>query len=138
MKRLFLEDLRDMNLRELKDHIAGGYAGTESGHDYGSPTTSEVKALRKELDEYDILIAYESVGSWGCDSSSYFLLRNKKTKKLYEASGSHCSCYGFEGQWDLQETSLKYLQSEKFYLPLGGYDEGGNVEPAQEFIRKLK
>jgi len=33
---------------------------------------------------------------------------------------------------------LTYLHSEKFYLPLGGYDEGGNVDPAKEFIRKLK
>jgi hypothetical protein len=69
------------------------------------------------------LIAYESVGSWGCDSTSWFLLKNKNTGEFYETSGSHCSCYGFEGQFDLQGCTLEYLKSEKFYLYTGGYDD---------------
>lgn len=30
--------------------------------------------------------------------------------KLYEVNGSHCSCYGLEGQWDIEETSLEYFE----------------------------
>jgi hypothetical protein len=29
----------------------------------------------------------------------------KKAGKLYEVHGSHCSCYGLEGQWEPEETS---------------------------------
>ena len=28
---------------------------------------------------------------------------------LYEVNGSHCSCYGLEGQWRPEETSFKAL-----------------------------
>lgn len=29
--------------------------------------------------------------------------------KLYEVTGSHCSCYGFEGQWDPTEITWDQL-----------------------------
>lgn len=29
--------------------------------------------------------------------------------KLYEVNGSHCSCNGLEGQWDLEATSVEAL-----------------------------
>jgi hypothetical protein len=32
-----------------------------------------------------------------------------KDEKLYEVHGSHCSCYGLEGQWDPEETSLEEI-----------------------------
>ncbi len=31
-------------------------------------------------------------------------------EKLYEVNASHCSCYGLEGQWDLEETSVEALE----------------------------
>lgn len=30
--------------------------------------------------------------------------------RLYEVHGSHCSCYGLEGQWEPEETLLEALQ----------------------------
>jgi hypothetical protein len=60
-------------------------------------------------DKMEILIAYESVGSWGCDSSSFFLLRHKETGVLYQVHGSRCSQYGFEDQWSPQETNVGAL-----------------------------
>lgn len=30
-----------------------------------------------------------------------------------EAHGSHCSCYGFEGQWSPSDSSYTYLLSDK-------------------------
>lgn len=33
-----------------------------------------------------------------------------KDGKLYETSGSHCSCNGLEGCWDPEETSLEALK----------------------------
>ena len=88
------------------------------------------------LDDYNILIAYESVGSWGCDSSSFFLLQKKSSGRLFEVHGSHCSCYGFEGQWTPEKTTKKYLKSDKFYFSCGGYDSDDerNKQAVQTFI----
>lgn len=33
-----------------------------------------------------------------------------KEGKIYEVNGSHCSCYGLEGQWDPEEVSLIELK----------------------------
>jgi hypothetical protein len=30
----------------------------------------------------------------------------RKEGKIYEVNGSHCSCYGLEGQWEPEETSV--------------------------------
>lgn len=74
MKQLFLADLADMTEEEIKRHLIS---------EYGAPQVA--------LDKLDILIAYESVGRWGCDSSSFFLVQDKATKDLFEVHGSHCS-----------------------------------------------
>ena len=78
MKHLYLEDLSGLTQDEVKQHIA---------YSYEYPL--------EELENYDILIAYECVGNWGCDSSSWFLIKDKTTGELYETHGSHCSCYGY-------------------------------------------
>ena len=72
---------------------------------------------------FDILIAYESVGDYGCDSASFFLLEERVTGDLYENHGSHCSCYGFEYQFKPEITTIEYLKSEKFSFTTGGYDD---------------
>ncbi|HWQ74514.1 MAG TPA: hypothetical protein VN441_04300, partial [Syntrophomonas sp.] len=92
------------------------------------------------IDKFDILIAYESVGSWGCDSSSFFLLRDKSTGDLYENHGSHCSCYGFEGQFEPEKTTMEYLVSDKFSFFCGGYDDDDQLHKKQvrEYLRLLE
>jgi hypothetical protein len=57
-----------------------------------------------------ILIGYIQDG--GYDGSAYFLVQDRETGKLYEVTGGHCSCYGFEGQWDPKITSKEYLLSQ--------------------------
>ena len=136
MKQLFLEDLKGMSETQIKKHISEEYGGEESGFDYGEPNATDINIVAKQLEEYIILVAYESVGSWGCDSSSYFLLKHKTTGVYQEFSGSHCSCYGFEGQFDLQEAPIEYLKSDKFYFYCGGYDdnETENQNLVKEFV----
>jgi len=106
MKRLYLEDLAGLPQSQVAEHIS-----------------KEYEVPLSEVNKYKILIAYESVGSWGCDSSSWFLLQDRKTGKIYETHGGHCSCYGFEGQFEPEETNLEYLNSDKFYFSTGGYDD---------------
>jgi len=106
MKQLFLADLAKDTDDAIRKHLAG-----------------EWEAPDNLLKDFKILVAYESVGSWGCDSSAWYLLRHKKTKELYEVHGSHCSCNGFEGQFEPEKTTLIYLKSDKFYFSTGGYDD---------------
>lgn len=115
-----LEDLKKMSEDEVKDHIAEEYAESEAGKG----------GLRAELNKFNIYLAYESV-------SSFFLLIGEDGK-LWENHGSHCSCYGFEGQWCPEETTKEALSVRKFFC-LGGYDsdEEGNTRAIEDAIRAL-
>lgn len=124
---LLLEDLKELSEAEVKAHLIREY-----------------EANSDVLNDLDIVIGYESVGSWGCDSSSFFLLKDKDGK-LFEVHGSHCSCYGFEGQFTLEETSvdaLKFRMKEGkfgsvFYT--GGYDNDSdsNMKAVNDYIEKM-
>ncbi len=41
----------------------------------------------------------------GASYEGHAVVLFKKDGKLYEAGGSHCSCYGLEGQWEPKETA---------------------------------
>lgn len=122
MENLYLEDLKGLSQDDVKKHISLNY-------DY---------PLEK-LDKYDVLVAYESVGNYGCDSSSWILLRDKATGDLYENHASHCSCYGFEEQFEPESTTIEYLQSDKFYFCCGGYDDNDedNKRSVKDYLKTL-
>jgi hypothetical protein len=42
-----------------------------------------------------------------------------KDGKLYEAHGSHCSCYGLEGQWSAEETCIEALELRSYMTQEG-------------------
>lgn len=140
VKTLYMADLQGMSEAEVKNHIASEYAGNESGFDCGNPSDKDTAELLSELDKFIILIAYEHVGSWGCDSSSYFLMREKTTGDLYQFTGGHCSCFGFEGQYDPEKTSIEYLTSGKFCFYGGGYDDESETHKQMmvEFFKALE
>lgn len=58
-----------------------------------------------DLDGVEILYAEYVPGDYCGDA--YVLFR--KEDKLYEVSGSHCSCYGLEGQWEPTFTTVKAI-----------------------------
>jgi hypothetical protein len=101
---LYLEDFNNLTAKEVRAKIA---------YDFG---------LTNELDRFEVLIAYMSEGSFGCDSSAWLLLRDRNTRELFEVHGSHCSCYGFEGQFSPEITTVEYLRSDKFSFSCGGFD----------------
>lgn len=119
MSILYLEDLKEYDEAKIRQHLID---------EYGAPN----------IDHLEILIAYESVGSWGCDSTSFFLLKDKDGV-LYENHGSHCSCYGFEEQWKPEPTTIEYLKSDKFRFYTGGYDdnEKENTSKILNYIKNL-
>lgn len=80
---------------------------------------SEYDAPIQDTEGVKFRIAYESTGSWGCDSSSFFVF--EKDGQLFENNASHCSCYGFENQWEPEPTTQEALL-RRGYFSLGGYD----------------
>lgn len=71
-----------------------------------------------------IHIAWYEYGSY--DGSSLVIFEKDGT--LYEVNGSHCSCYGLEGQWKPEETSWEALQMRR----LEQYYDDGPTEASIE------
>lgn len=67
---------------------------------------SEFQIDKAEIKEYKVIIAYYSYEDY---SGTAFVLL-KKGHKYYEVHGSHCSCYGLEGQWEPEETARLALK----------------------------
>ena len=143
---LAIEDLLGKTEAQVKEHIAYNYC--EDPYEAESR-----KVVQERLEKLDVLVAYESVGSWGCDSTSFFVFKDKETGKLYEMHGSHCSCYGFEGQYGLEETTVEALKSrvknarsrnqededEHAIFSVGGYDSDAtnNARIVNNYINNL-
>ena len=121
-KRLRLEDLGQLDDEAIRKHWVSSWNATP-----------------EEVSQFNPVAAYESVGSWGCDSSGWFLLQDRKTGQLFEVHGSHCSCYGFEDQFRPEPTTLEYLKSANFGLSCGGYDNDpdANREAVKNFLATL-
>lgn len=77
------------------------------------------------LEGATIHLAWYGYGSY-CGSA---LVVYEKNGKLYEVNGSHCSCYGLEGQWEPEETSWEALTKRTIYDEYDG---------AQEAMTKLQ
>jgi len=142
---LAIEDLLGKTEDKVKGHIVYQYSK--------SNTAEDMNFVSEQLEKLDVLIAYESVGSWGCDSTSFFVFKDKETGTLYEMHGSHCSCYGFEGQFRLEETTIEALKSRVEYarsrnqddedehaiFSMGGYDGDAtnNAKAVNDYIINL-
>lgn len=57
----------------------------------------------------EIVIACYNQQSY--DGDAFVLYR--RDGRLYEVNGSHCSCYGLEGQWKPEETTAAALKMQK-------------------------
>lgn len=136
---LALEDLKGMDDAAVKRHLVAEYAGEppDGAYSDGRQTPQAMERARQWLSTAQVLVAYESVGAYGCDSSGYFLFF--RDGKYYEIHAGHCSCFGFAGQFQPRETSLAYLSSDKFNVGVGGYDtsSGENEDAIRAFVRTL-
>ena len=66
------------------------------------------------------------LASYGTPSyEGYAFVLFERDGKLYEVNGSHCSCYGLEGQWEPEETNVEALlhRLDKGELGASSYDE---------------
>ena len=64
------------------------------------------------VDQYKIVVAVLNSGSY--EEDAYFLLLHRATGKLYEIHAGHCSCYGFEGQFSPEETTVEFIFSPHY------------------------
>jgi hypothetical protein len=76
-----------------------------------------------ELQDIEVLLA--SYGTANYSGDAFVLYR--KGGKLYEVHGSHCSCYGLEGQWGPEETTIESLRHRLSEGRLGSDDYSDNV-----------
>ena len=84
---------------------------------------------KPEYQELEILLASYSYENYSGDA--FVLYRSGG--KLYEVNGGHCSCYGLEGQWSPEETTIESLQHRLDAGSLGKGDYDGN-----EFAKELR
>lgn len=75
---------------------------------------SELEGLKSDfsIDSHDLEgmeIIFASYTYEDYSGSAFVLFR--KDGKLFEVNGSHCSCYGLEGQWEPSEVFYKELIS---------------------------
>ena len=66
----------------------------------------EKQFYQKIPKDIKILIANYGLGIYEGDA---FVLY-EQDNKLFEVNGSHCTCYGLEGQWEPEETSIEALR----------------------------
>lgn len=64
------------------------------------------KKIVFDHDKINVLIAYYTYANYS--GSAWVLF--EQDGKLYEVNGSHCSCYGLEGQWCPEETDLETIK----------------------------
>jgi len=103
-----------------------------------SPYPNIESWIDKKLKMSEAIVKYEAYNilfaSYGCDnySGDAFVLL-EKYGKLYEVNGSHCSCYGLEGQFEPEEATLESIEMRLIKGNLGIDDYYGN-----EFSSELK
>jgi hypothetical protein len=61
------------------------------------------KNILERWKKIKILFAFYEYADYSGNAWVLFL----QDGKLYEVNGGHCSCYGLEGQWDPEPTTLK-------------------------------
>lgn len=88
------------------------------------------------FDGVDILFASYGYQNYSGDAFVLF----EKEGDLFEVNGSHCSCYGLEGQWEPTPVSIEELEYRLKNGRLGQDDWCGNqfAEELEIFLNELK
>lgn len=96
------------------------------------PGYCEEHKLTDELNNVNVLLA-----SYGTPSyEGYAFVLFERDGKLYEVNGSHCSCFGLEGQWEPEETTVEAIQHRinRGNLGKGDYQENPFAEELQKVL----
>lgn len=80
--------------------VVSNFSEGHPGFQWGSSVKS-IKGAPAEEPEEVLWADYEAEGYEGSALVIY-----RQGNKVFEVSGSHCSCYGLEGQWEPEEYDL--------------------------------
>ena len=92
---------------------------------------NDFQISKEDLKGVKILLASYTYEDYNGEA---FVLFEQKGK-LFEVNGGHCSCYGLEGQWEPEETSVEALIHRVENGHLGNRD---GYQFADELKRVLK
>ncbi|MNX73904.1 hypothetical protein D3C86_1053200 [compost metagenome] len=102
-------------------------------NDFSSLTdvVSNYGISHQELEGANMILADYTYENY--EGSSYVLF--EKDGKLYEVSGSHCSCYGLENQWEPEEVLLEELIKR---IDTNSFHHGTNKDELGEILRYIQ
>jgi len=90
-----------LNIFEDKISVLNEFAGEH----YSWDKEKEIEFVKKH-ENINILFASYGYDNYSGDAWVLF----EQDGELFEINGSHCSCYGLEGQWEPERVSLKELK----------------------------
>lgn len=100
--------LKGLTDESVISHLINNYSGKVAKDTSYDVTDDDRKDASDKLKNMELLVAHES--NLDYDSYSFFLFKRKTDGMLFEINASHCSCYGFTGQLELEETSIEGLK----------------------------
>lgn len=90
-------------------------------------------AIKQKIADWyniDVAVLYGTkilIAEYYCRYEGVSVVIFKQDGKLFEVNGSHCSCYGLEGQWDPEECTSEYLDKKLtdswYYSELGIHEQ---------------
>lgn len=96
---------------------------------------NEKSKMQQKLKEWEgINILFASYGEDNYSGDAFVLF--EKNGKLYEVNGSHCSCYGLEGQFDPEETTLEAIRYRLLEGTMGrdAYSDNEFADELMQFL----
>lgn len=87
-----------------------------------------------QLDKANVLVACYSNECY----EGYAFVLFEEDGKLNEVHGSHCSCYGLEGQWEPEDVTLDELKHRVKHGDLGHYLGGNAVSTLAEVEKAIR
>lgn len=88
----------------------GDFAGL-SQTEIKSKIMMDFEITEEVLDQYQLEIVYMSEENY--EGHAFLFMRHKEDQKWYEVQGWHCSCFGFEAQFQPDETMLECILIRK-------------------------
>lgn len=64
---------------------------------------SNYNITEQDLNGFEILFAYYTYEDYSGES---LVILKDADHQFYEVNGGHCSCYGLEGQWEVEPTTM--------------------------------
>lgn len=68
---------------------------------------SQFSISKNDLKGCEVVFAYYTYEDYSGDA--LVILRDPHNGTFYEVNGGHCSCYGLEGQWEMEETTMDVM-----------------------------